>query len=156
MRQRIIHGAEIDTATPSEIAKLLFDAKSNIDEIAIQARDGSGSDRKLDDYPVPGRTRQILAGRLRGTDNLYCQVAVPTLTLTENPARRTALIVNYGASDVILYYCDIDTARASTATIAATYIAAGGSWSTKLPDVYIGGLVAIAQAGSTQLTVMEA
>lgn len=120
---------------------------------------GAENDQELENSPVQGRRRYVIARRTRGGDDAVYPIAFDQAAhdvAPANPGRLGGQIVNAGANPVMLY---LSLAREVAAGgKAAIWLGAnGGSWDFRLSNVLYGGPVsAVARVGATSLTLAEA
>lgn len=150
MKQRIVHGAEIDTVTPTELANELAKRRANV-EIALG---GGTQERLVEDIPLLGTDRQILSYRRgRGSDNLVIAAAVVTELCQEDPRRLAGNIQNIGANPVTIYLArQADVQVNISSVIVAGQLAAGGSgiWDFTLSKrVWCGPVCLFSTLGTT-------
>lgn len=151
MKQRIVHGAEIDAVTKDEIADLLRDFASS-DHVAFG---GDSIERTQRDWPVKGHKRQIRVNASRGTDNFTVPAGANVYTdlLPEEHGRGGVSLVNIGANPCFVYLADAQTARDRAGAIAAGYMAAGGTWDGEISDWLWVGPVSVRSVLGTTLVV---
>src|SRR5581483_11085722 len=141
----------IELGKQTELLQALL-GKERTDVLEVAVSDGLHREMVLERFPVAGAKRVIANRTTTGNDNL----GVPTtgvLVVGANSARLGGLIVNAGATPVILY---LNRSGLATPGAGAIYLAAGASWDFRLGNLlWCGSVSAVAQGASSTLTLTE-
>jgi hypothetical protein len=164
MKQRIMHGATIDAATPEEIQAMLHDPVAEGDRGRATGYSGLYDVVMGDfDHPEPVLLVSPPARRLRITRHGGGGEAIPVAAtigslLTANEGRMGLEIVNYGANNCFLYLTGLQELRGpGPFTCPVLWLAkGGGAWDGEFSEGLWGGNVcAKADTGTTTLTIAE-
>jgi len=150
MRQRIMHGAEIDVVTPDELAAALAQRRANV----VLGMGGGATERLSEDLPIRGTLRQITSyHRGRGADNLILAAGVFTQLCEADPARVAGNVQNTGANSLYVYGAlvrDINAPFGAVTQCLCGYIAASGAWDfTWSNDVWCGPVTLYSALGTS-------
>lgn len=160
MRQRIVHGAEIDTVTPAEMTQLLNPPMPD-------GRD-AGYSALFDvvmgdfDHPEPVLLTSPPARRLRitrhgrGGDAIAITTALTQICLP-NEGRMGLQIVNYGTGNLFVYLAAPDDLVVGGGVSVATIWlkASGGSWDGEFAECLWGGSVTVRGDAATTISLAE-
>ena len=152
MRQKIVHGAIVDAATPDELAEILEAVQQLDTDIVFIDTDSPNAQRQyLEHFPVPTHARVIVPRRPSGG-----QIAVDQngqILVPANKARLGGQLTNIGANPAFIYLGTSYDPGAGTGWLAS----GGGNWDFEISDkLWAGAVFAQCAAGlTTTITVID-
>lgn len=147
-KQRIVHGAMIDTVTPDELAAQLATRRTNV----VFALGGGPSDRLDEDMPMRGTLRQVTSYRRGGGGDNFIVPADQVIQLCNyDPARIAGTLQNIGANPLMVYLAQPENVIQGNATVTVVgYLGQYGDWDFVLSkDVWCGPVSLWSQLGTT-------